>query len=257
MQLPNAGPNLLQLILERARSSQRWIQEVIPEEPSHTFGRIREANRHRPPPVMTELMGDRLCEIRTLHQRITTERDLYPLPADHLLTLVYYNVYRALIANVAILGLNLDMMVTDDYPSPFTPLSPTASSALRALPPCLQPTPLQQSMAHHPQWDIVPDPVIRDNLLRKGEPNIDDVELCMDLIGSEARRARYQHSTESAGCIVWGDPWMAESWEVTESFVRKYPWLFVGARHMEETTNAWRSERGEDPLRFVELGVDF
>ena len=249
----------MQLMLQRARSSQRWLQKVIPEENPGTFRSIRDANPCRPAPAMTELLGDRLSEIQTLYQRIMRERDsswMYPLPADHLLTLVYYNVYRALIANVAILGLDLDLMVTDEYPSPFTPLSPTASSAIRSLPPCLQPTELQRSIAHHPQWDIVPDPAIRDNLLRKGEPNIDDVELCMDLIGSEARRQRAQTSTEAAGCMVWGDPWAAESWEVTEAFVKKYPWLFEGASYIKQSTNAWRVKRDEPPLRFEELGIE-
>lgn len=207
---------------------------------------------------MTMLLDERLLEVGALHQRISKERDsswLYPLPADHLLSLVYYNVYRALIANVAILGLNLDLMATDDYPSPFTPLSPTASSALRSLPASLEPTALQRSVAHHPQWDIVPDPIIRDNLLRDGEPNVDDVELCLDLIGSEARRLRQENSTEAVGCIVWGDPWDTSSWEVTESFVRKYPWMFIGAKHMENSTNAWREKRDEPPLRFEDLGV--
>ena len=209
---------------------------------------------------MVELLHERLGEVKVLHERINRERDSswqYPLPADHLLTLVYYNVYRALIANVAILGLDLDLMVTDEYPSPFTPLSPTASSALLSLPPSLQPTSLQSSIAHHPQWDIVPDPAIRDNLLRKGEPNIDDVELCMDLIGSEARRSRHEASNEPAGCLVWGDPWSTDSWEVTEGFVKKYPWLFVGARHIEQSTNSWRMKRDEPLLRFSELGVEF
>ena len=209
---------------------------------------------------MTELLVERSSQVRNLHARIMRERDSsssYPLPADHLLTLVYYNSYRALISNVIILGLDLDLMNRNEYQSPFTPFSPTASSALRSLPPCLQPTALQRSVPHHPQWDIVPDPIIRDNLLRNGEPAINDVELCMDLIGSEERRQRCRNSSEPAGCIVWGDPWQAASWEMTEAFVKKYTWLFTGARHIEVSTNAWRSKRDEPPLRFVELGVRF
>ena len=256
------APDLLRLILERARSSQRWLQPIIPaanDAGVHQAPPEQESKQCRPAPVMTALLGDRLSEVQALHERIEKERNsswLYPLPADHLLTLVYYNVYRALIANVAILGLDLDLMVTDDYPSPFTPLSPTASSALRGLPPALQPTPLQLAVAHHPQWDIVPDPVIRNNLLRNGEPSINDVELCMDLIGSEERRRRYEKSNEPAGCIVWGDPWTVDAWEVTEAFVRNYPWLFNGADCIKKSTNAWRESRDEPPLDFVELGVE-
>jgi hypothetical protein len=148
-------------------------------------------------------------------------------------------------------------MVTDDYPSPFTPMSPTATSSIRLLPPSMQPTFLQQTIAHHAQWDIVPDPTIRDNLLRQGEPRIDDVELCMDMIGSESRRKRHQSSNEPAGCMVWGDPWVARNWEVTENLVMRYPWLFWKARSAETYTNYWRTRRDEEPLDFEKLGVDF
>lgn len=148
------------------------------------------------------------------------------------------------------------MMVTDDYPSPFTPLSPTASSSLSRLPPSLQPTALQKSTAHHAQWDVVPDPSIRDNLLRRGEPDVDDVELCMDMIGSESRRKRAESSAEPAGCIIWGDPWDASSWEVTEAFVRRYTWLFYKSKSSEDATNYWRAKRDEPPLAFADLGVE-
>ena len=59
---------------------------------------------------MTILVYDRLSQVQSLYKRIIAEKDnqaLYPLPADHLLSLVYYNVYRALVSNVAVLGLDL------------------------------------------------------------------------------------------------------------------------------------------------------
>ena len=34
---------------------------------------------------------------------------------------MYYNVFRALVANVHLLGLDTDLMHTEDYPSPFNP----------------------------------------------------------------------------------------------------------------------------------------
>ena len=147
-------------------------------------------------------------------------------------------------------------MSTDEYPSPFTPCSPTATSALRCLPPALQPTELQQTIAHHPQWDIIPVPKCRDNIIRRGQDvDINDVELCLDLIGTEERRQRAEKNHDPAGCIVWGDPWDIKSWEVTEGFVRKYPWLFVGTADIEASTNAHREKRNEEPLRFAELGA--
>ena len=165
------------------------------------------------------------------------------------------NVYRALVANVGILGLSIDMMATEDYPSPFTPCSPTASSALARLPPSLQPTKLQQTVAHHAQWDLIPDPISRDNILRRGQDEIDDVDLCLDLIGTESRRRKQASKRSDPGCIVWGDPWVGTNWEVTETFVRSYPWMFINAFMLECSTNAWRRSRDDEPLHFASLGV--
>ena len=184
-------------------------------------------------------------------------RAVYPLPADHLLTLVYYNVYRALIQNAAVLNLDLGLMSSDDYESPFAPYSATSTLALRILPPALQPTKLQRTIAHHPQWDLIPNPRVRDNILRyEQQAEIDDVDLCLDLIGTESRRQKYHRQGSShAGCIVWGDPWDVASWEVTEAFVRKYPWMHVGTSDLEASTNKHRVKRGEYPISWDELGV--
>ncbi|KIX06206.1 uncharacterized protein Z518_04181 [Rhinocladiella mackenziei CBS 650.93] len=203
------------------------------------------------------LLENRLVEIRDLAARLQNERDnawLYPLPGDHLISLVYYNVYRALIANTEMLGLDLNLMYTDDYPSPFLPLSQTANSNIRRLPPALQPTELQRTIAHHPQWDIIPDPDVRDNILRYGEENIDDLQLCLDMIGDGA-----YHDTgdldvqEKNGLIIWGEPWEIDGWEVTETFARKWPFMIRGAMAVQNSTNKWRTKRGEEPLNFSRI----
>jgi hypothetical protein len=46
-------------------------------------------------------------------------RRLYPLSSGHLLSLIYYNVFRALVSNMRLLDLDLELMETDDYQSPF------------------------------------------------------------------------------------------------------------------------------------------
>ena len=147
------------------------------------------------------------------------------------------------------------MMATDDYPSPFTPCSSTATSSLVHLPPTLRPTKLQQTVAHHAQWDLIPDPVSRDNILLRGQDEISDVDLCLDLIGTESRRRKQASKTSDPGCMVWGDPWVGRNWEVTETFVRSYPWMFVDAFTLEYSTNEWRRSRDEEPLHFASLGV--
>jgi len=190
-------------------------------------------------------------------ERLQQQRDtawLYPLPADHLISLVYYNVYRALIANAAMLGLDPNLMYSDDYPSPFLPLSPSATSALRRLPPSLQPTKLQCTVAHHPEWDILPDPVVRDNILRYGEENIDDMEICFDMVGDGTCCDVDDVDTQRKnGAIVWGEPWDPSGWEVTEAFAQKWAWILKGAFALQNSTNMWRARRGQEPIDFSRI----
>lgn len=55
------------------------------------------------------------------------------------------------------------------------------------------------------------------------------------------------------GLIVWGDPWEAKNWEVTEGFVRRWGWMMKGCwEGILEATNFWRGIRGEGPLGWVE-----
>jgi len=200
------------------------------------------------------LLENRLVSIKELAEQLQNTQDtacMYQLPADHLISLVYYNVYRALITNVQLLGLDLNLMYTDDYPSPFLPLSSSASSSIRDLPPTLQPTELQKTMAHHPMWDIFPDPEIRDNILRYGEENIDDMQMCLDMVGDGSYTGMENLDTQQTnGLIVWGEPWDPYGWEMTECFARKWPFLLRGAITVQNSTNRWRMQRGEEPLDF-------
>lgn len=206
--------------------------------PSHRF---EEVDRVRLSPVsdITSTLGDK--GDGSWH---------YTLPADHLLTLVYYNVYKALATNIAVLGLDLNLMYSDDYPSPFTPMSPTATSSIHRLPSNLQPTLLQKSIDHHPQWDVIPDRVIRDNLLSCSKEDLDEDELCCDIIGGDLPGGWEDSSKGPSGFIVWGQPWDVGSWEVTERFARRWPQLLKNAVDTLQSTNKWRLSRGEVALDF-------
>ncbi|KAG4024975.1 hypothetical protein MFRU_076g00220 [Monilinia fructicola] len=173
------------------------------------------------------------------------------IPADsYLLTLLHFNVIRALTINVGILKLPVDRM-DDDILSPFnipsTSQYPPSDSL--TLPPALQPTKLQMSIEHHPEIDIFPFPQCRDNLLvalSKGD-GWDDVEFCRDILyGVEGGDGR-------TGLIVWGDPWVASSWEVEEMFARKWKWMLRGCGDLFDSTNRWRKGRGERGLVLGEL----
>lgn len=183
-----------------------------------------------------------------------------PLPADQkLLTLLHFNLVRALTQNVFLLGLDPDAM-NDDIASPFA----TSQLQLSNLPPTLHPTCLQRTIAHHPEIDVFPFPMYRDNLIRAGS-TIDDMELCLDVLyGVELDvdcnpilREPVKDCRDiglgdggRTGLIVWSDPWLQSSWEVEEGFVRKYKRLLVGCDELIRSTNYWRRQRGERPLAF-------
>ena len=196
---------------------------------------------------------------------IATTSNHFPLSSDYLLTLVQFNVLRALLTNISLLHLTSIF-----FPSPFAPPAVAPSPSL--IPPALRPTPLQLSTPHLPWIDIFPHPVVRDNLIRAGSA-VDDHDVCIDIVGEicgwggpcevlgmewDASRVIVRDKEEGEperemrGVLVWADPWDARNWELTEGFLRKWGWIFRGATDLIDTSNAWREQRGEDRL-VVEL----
>ena len=175
-------------------------------------------------------------------------RTLFPLSSDHLLSLIYYNVFRALVSNMRLLNLDLELMETDDYQSPFLELdSGTCSIDLSSIPPDFQPTLIQRTVPHHPRMDIFPDPVVRDNIILN-QGKFEDYPFCMAVIGHDTW---YENDpSQRAGMVVWGEPWNVKSWEITDGFVAKWQWMLKGAEKLENATNSWRRRRGLRPLAF-------
>lgn len=158
--------------------------------------------------------------------------------ADHLLTLVRGNIFRALFHNLSVLGLSKEWMNEDA-------LSPLASDSeshlvrdLAMLPVSLQPTALQRSVEHHPWLDLFPLPRMRDNMIKLGDA-LDEYQLCEDLMGF------WNTQQKDSMLVVWGDPWDPRNWEVTEQFLRKWSWLIKGCPELIWSTNYWRRQRGE------------
>lgn len=213
-----------------------------------------------------------------------------PLPCDQkLLTLMHFNLVRALTQNVYLLGINPDDMNLD-LQSPFFETSGPGKEWNgvdfweTALPETLRPTRLQRAVSHHPEIDVFPFPRYRDNLILAGK-GIDDVEICLDLLygveesdldlpeiprentsvregvggldedrGGDCRgNGNWKGFGGRTGLIVWSDPWLQSSWEVEESFARKYRGLLKGCRELIDSSNFWRARRGERPFVLEEL----
>ncbi|CAG7561880.1 unnamed protein product [Fusarium equiseti] len=114
-----------------------------------------------------------------------------------------------------------------------------------ALPARLEPTELQMH-SPHPTWmDILPFPDLRDNLIRN-QRNFDHLQFMEGLVGDFAyivppdvpKQAPEEQGDywpkQDTGLILWGEPHLSESWEVTPSFLARWSWAI---------------ERGEAPGR--------
>lgn len=189
---------------------------------------------------------------------------LFPLSSDHLIPLIEYNVYRASITNIYIMSLyNLLRNPACAYlHNPEPPLFPR-TAPYSGIPESLLPTELQRATPHELWIDILPCPVMRDNAIRAVEEGrLHQGELCADLLkglcvgakgalGQAARTAleeREEAQEEEARLIVWTTPWVADGWEVTPGFLRKYGYLLRGAENFLSSTNRWRKTRGDEPL---------
>ncbi|OKL56242.1 hypothetical protein UA08_08544 [Talaromyces atroroseus] len=172
-------------------------------------------------PQSTECRLTRLetYELQTLFEAAAYQSYIGNPRADHRLTLVKLNVFRAYVCNITALGYKREGM-TDDSISRFNIHGPHAPLE-GSIPASLQPTALQQTKAHHPWLDFFPFAQMRDNLVAH-EDEMDDSQLCRDLMGF------WNMAEHDNFMLVWGDPWDPMNWEITEAFLQKWGWLIIG-----------------------------
>ena len=161
---------------------------------------------------------------------------------DHLLTLSKLNIQHAINQNIVAIGMTLEWLKSDESISIFSVMCPGFSE--RGIPVSLRPTMLQRTKPHHPWLDIFPFPQMRDNIIAV-EDVIDDIQLCRDVI------AFWDTRNTGAMLLVWGHPWDPKNWEVTPEFLQKWGWAIRGCSEILESTNAWRSLRGEQKLTWI------
>jgi hypothetical protein len=157
---------------------------------------------------------------------------------DLLLTLIQFNVFRALFSNTFSLGFDLAWL-NEDAVSPFN----TTKSGVfgSTIPESLRPTKLQRTVTHHPWIDLFPLPEMRDNLLLAGA-EYDDAHICADIVEVADK------SEDKVGLIVWGEPWDPYAWEASPQFLKKWAWVVKGCNSIIESTNYWRLRRGEERI---------
>ncbi|KAJ6125617.1 hypothetical protein N7471_012934 [Penicillium samsonianum] len=161
--------------------------------------------------------------------------------AETLLSLVQFNMTRALVANAKTLGLTTRLM-SRQARSHFASAG-VETTFIDSLPPSLQPTIFQLTIPHHPWIDLLPVPELRDNLLHRSPDLYDAAQLCRDMRGFQ------QVTGGRGGVAVWGQSWDPHGWEISPAFAQKWPWVVQNCHSLLESTNHWRRTRGEAPLR--------
>ncbi|KAF7539280.1 hypothetical protein G7054_g2221 [Neopestalotiopsis clavispora] len=161
---------------------------------------------------------------------------------DLVLTLIQFNVFRALLNNTQTLGWDFQWLECEEPESPWT-IADAPSAQSLSCPLCLQPTDMQRKIPHHPWIDLWPIPRMRDNLLLAAGL-YDEDELCNGLLEFK------DVPNEQSGLLVWGEPWDEASWEVSATFVRRWGWTIRGCDELLDSTNRWRMARGERPMKW-------
>ncbi|KAH8808748.1 hypothetical protein F5884DRAFT_380813 [Xylogone sp. PMI_703] len=149
-------------------------------------------------------------------------------------------------SNIQYMGQPFSFICQEDSVSTF---SHSMSADYSHIPASLRPTVLQRNITHHPWIDVIPSPQFRDNILQASLEWLDDpkeTELCEDITGVGA----LQVSCIRPGMLVWGDSWDSYHWEVTEEFATKWSGLLKNCHDIIESTNHWRSARGEDNIKW-------
>ncbi|KAI1068822.1 hypothetical protein LB507_006308 [Fusarium sp. FIESC RH6] len=235
--------------LERSRVAANLVEQT--NLPAESKASVEAALQQSPNAMMQAIME--MCEVfksPDVSQRVLALASMayldYTMNApriSQLPFLITLNVNIAIAKNAKLIGFDRKLMCLNEAISPFNQSGPWPSSP--NTPKCLEPTPVQRSVAHHPWLDIFPFPKFRDNMILAQDAMIlDDDELCADVAEANLE------NIERPGLIVWGDASLPHSWEVSPKFLRKWGWLLQGCPEMLEATNRWRESRGERLLQW-------
>ncbi|KAF1952527.1 hypothetical protein CC80DRAFT_495323 [Byssothecium circinans] len=141
------------------------------------------------------------------------------------------------------IGLRFEDMIQPGCRSPwYSPLQGPGFELLPldGVPPDLYPTPAQRNIMHHPFWDIIPFPWIRERAITfaaMDSPPFDWHEFKYDIIngGMVCWKSRRQEE---------GLPWDRKCWEFRPWFRQKWGWLIEEQGKVEQQSKWWRAMAG-------------
>ncbi|KAF4126655.1 protein of unknown function (DUF3425) [Geosmithia morbida] len=113
----------------------------------------------------------------------------------------------------------------------------------------LRPTAIQQTVTHHPLFDLLPWPEFRNAVitaLYSNPPHVDADDLILDLWHDGIRCWRFADPdpattdpSASASSVQNGLPWHSQSWEAAPWFLAKWAMLIGGPGSEMSRTSAW------------------
>ncbi|KAL5332701.1 hypothetical protein BJX70DRAFT_407095 [Aspergillus crustosus] len=216
---------------ERARAGVRCYATILPRPNPVPQG---PRKRLLPQPIMLLKAVAMMTSFNGAAYERYYAADIY---LDQLLTLAKFNVLRAFVDNMAALGWSMQAMEDDDalslysYPDSNTTRKGNHHHHHRhhhhegkkggiSVPASLLLTTTQHSIPHYSWLDCF--------------PGFDHCKLYTD---------RMDPANGDIGIMVWGDPWLPQSWEVSEMFVRKWSWVIKGCSELLVSSKYWRARR--------------
>ncbi|KAJ5769086.1 hypothetical protein N7520_003645 [Penicillium odoratum] len=199
--LATAGYGIFQPAQEPQLLSRRKIAPAAPIPTSAENAAIYNFPGLRGPASLCDFDSTTIESLMAKIESWAYNQSLRGTPsAENLLTLVHFNVFKAMAYNALILGLGTNWL-KEDALSLFNALGPAQmNTPADPLPMSLQPTMLQHIVPHNPWLDLLPLPRLRDNLLLAGDA-LNESKLYTDILGFLGC------STEGSGLVVRGESW--------------------------------------------------
>jgi hypothetical protein len=188
-------------------STRKWTVYVAPSQatatslrPNHNpnQGENDEATVH----FCYLSLETRRIILNLLHDRVNRGIITHALSSELVLPVTQWNIICAMYTNATTIGLTMALLA-EDIISLFNICGPVTAN----LPPSLQPTCLQRSIAHHPWMDLCAVSSVRDDLWRNLPLYSEDD---YDLFGGSS------DSTQPTGLLIWGEAWDPSGYEVSE-----------------------------------------
>ncbi|KAI1282451.1 hypothetical protein F5Y07DRAFT_352595 [Xylaria sp. FL0933] len=224
------------------RESQRSSQNPIASCPDDSFKQLSQADG-----ALLLTCPRKIERFHSFMRQALQDYSLNCPRPSQLQIVIRINVLNAIARNALLIGFPIDSFCRDEFVSPFQQGGPHPPGVLMPAPCCpdsLKPTHAQRTITHHPWIDLFPFPRFRDNMLFSLESGLfDEDELCVDLLGVES-----ESPDERPGLLIWTDAWDTKGWEVSEAFLRKWGWLVRSCPELIQSTNYWRTKRGQKTL---------